>query len=359
MKVGNLIAAGLRLDGDADTLYIRNQSKLMMKILDKMTVKPIQFQGCPGVGKSTTIFGYLNIPAVASKGYLWIHFEGKQCYTVQCKSTEVILKTSTFSLNSIYEDYLYDLVRTISDVSFIVIDGVTINELNSELFYLAALRKSVKVVSCTSRGAKSFSTERSQKIRYPRKVTVESWKYEEYKEAFKKNLPALKARYKNLEELTKAYFYAGGSMRFMCTDIEEIIDTLESKFNEVSDYSLLLRGLRGDQSKGFVNTLMQIIDGNSVFLSKYVCRKLARKVDAAFIHSALDVNVGNPSWQGMVYEMKIIHYIQNSLDPLCLLSNSINNSSESWPTVFGGGANQMDFDPPVTVIRINLNATET
>ena len=228
-----------------------------------------------------------------------------------------------------------------------MIDGVTINELNSELFYLAALRKSVKVVSCTSRGAKSFSTERSQKIRYPRKVTVESWKYEEYKEAFKKNLPALKARYKNLEELTKAYFYAGGSMRFMCTDIEEIIDTLESKFNEVSDYSLLLRGLRGDQSKGFVNTLMQIIDGNSFFLSKYVCRKLARKVDAAFIHSVLNVNVGNPSWQGMVYEMKIIHYIQNSLDPLCLLSNSINNSSESWPTVLGGGANQMDFDPPV------------
>jgi hypothetical protein len=48
MKIGNLIAAGLNAHNDTDTLYIREQSKRMMKILDETTVNPIQFQGCPG-----------------------------------------------------------------------------------------------------------------------------------------------------------------------------------------------------------------------------------------------------------------------------------------------------------------------
>lgn len=134
-------------------------------------------------------------------------------------------------------------------------------------------------------------------------------------------------------------------MRFMCTNIEEVIDELDSKFNRVLDYSLLLRGLRGDQSVGSINTVMQIIDGISVPLSQYVCRILARKVDLTFITAASNVNAGNPSWQGKVYEMKIIHHIQNNLEPLCLFS-SADDSSKCWPTV-KSRAKQADFDPPV------------
>lgn len=172
MKVGNLIAAGLKTWNDTDTLYIRKESKRMMTILDGITVRPIQFQGCPGVGKSTTIFVYLNIPSVASKGYLWIHFERGGCRIVQFKSSEVILKTSRFVINSNNKDFLINLVDTISDVSFIVVDGVANDECNSLLFYIAALRQNVKVVSCTSRGATSFSTEIQAKIGWSRTITV-------------------------------------------------------------------------------------------------------------------------------------------------------------------------------------------
>ena len=59
LTVWNLIAAGLKSSEDSEVLYIRKESKRMMDILDKMTSKPIQFQGCPGVGKSTTLFGIL------------------------------------------------------------------------------------------------------------------------------------------------------------------------------------------------------------------------------------------------------------------------------------------------------------
>ena len=56
-------------------------------------------------------------------------------------------------------------------------------------------------------------------------------------------------------------------MRLKCTDIEEVINILDDKFNKVSGYSLLLRGFKGDQSDGLVNMLMQIFDGNSTLLS--------------------------------------------------------------------------------------------
>ena len=288
----------------------------------------------------------MNLPQISKEGYLWIHFTYDICSIIHRKNSGAVFKTVTFDIDpTIHYSFLKSLVRTVSDVAFIILDGVAIDDFQNKLYLTACTRANIKTVSCTSRGAKIFSTEVAALMGCPLMFTVESWKFEEYKEAFKINLPAFKARYKNLEELEKAYFYAGGSMRFMCSEIKYVIYILESKFNAVSDYSLLLRGLQGDQSDGSINTLMQIIDDNSVPLSKYVCRKLARKVDAAFISAASNVNVGNPSWQSMVYEMKILNHIQKKAEPLQLF-NTIDGLPTSWPTV-EGGANQMDFDPPV------------
>ena len=279
-----------------------------------------------GIGKSTTLFGYLNLPPISREGYLWIHLTDDICSIIYSKKSGEVFKTGVFDIEpGIHYSYLKDLVRKISDVTFIVIDGATNDDFHSSLFLRAGMRRDIKAVSCTSRGAKSFRTEICAMMRWPRTVTLESWTFEEYKDAYKKNLPAFRARYKSLEELTEAYFYAGGSMRFMCTDTEEVIDILDNKFNQVSDYSLLLRGLEGDQSKVSINMLMQIIDGTSLPLSKYVSRKLAFKVDDAFIVAASKLNPDNPSWQGLVYERKLINYIQNSLDPLRLFNSTINS----------------------------------
>lgn len=218
----------------------------------------------------------MNLPQISKEGYLWIHFSEEICSIIHCKSSGDVFKVKFDIDPAIHCSFLNGLVRTVSDVAFIVLDGVASDDFHSKLFLIASSRAKIKTVSCTSRGAKSFRTELDVLMRWPRKVTIDSWKFEEYIDAFKIKLPAFKARYKNIQELQEAYFYAGGSMHFMCADTEEVIDKLDENFNQVSDYSLLLRGLQGDQSKGSINTLMQIIDGVAVTLSQYVCRILAR-----------------------------------------------------------------------------------
>ena len=326
LTVGNLIASGLKKSENSDVLYVRKEGKRMMDVLDNMTTsKPIQFQGCPGVGKSTTLFAYLNLPEVADKGYLWIHFEGDDCSIIHRKASGDIISTG---VHDIHYAYLKELVRSVSDIEFIVLDGVANDGLHSNLFATAGKRNDVKVVSCTSRGAKSFRTELAAKMGWPKKVTVDSWTFEEYEAAFNAGLPALQMRYKSLNDLEEAYFYSGGSIRFMCSDIEEVISTVDDKFKSVSDYSLLLRGLEGDQSSGSVNTLMQIFNDKSVPLSQYVCKKLAGMVDDAFILAAEKVNVNNPAWLGWVFEMKVIKLIQKGREPFSII-NSTDGSSVS------------------------------
>ena len=178
LTVGNLIASGLKRSENSDVLYVRKEGKRMMDVLDNMTTsKPIQFQGCPGIGKSTALFAYLNLPEVADKGYLWIHFEWDDCSIIHRKASGDIISTG---VHDIHYAYLKELVRSVSDIEFIVLDGVANDGLHSNLFATAGKRNDVKVVSCTSRGAKSFRTELAAKMGWPKKVTVDSWTFEEY-----------------------------------------------------------------------------------------------------------------------------------------------------------------------------------
>jgi hypothetical protein len=220
---------------------------------------------------------------------------------------------------------------------------VTNTGFHNDLFFNAASRSDVKVVSCTSRGAKLFRTELAAFMGWPSRISIDSWTFEEYKAAFKAGLPVFKTKYKSLDGLEEAYFYSGGSVRFMCLDTESVISQIDDMIMSVSDVSLLLRGLEGDQASGSVNFLMQIFDGKSGPLSQYVCKKLARKVDDAFILAAENVNVNNPAWQGWVFEMKVINLIQKGRDPFSII-NSTDGSSISWSTIYEG-AREAVFDP--------------
>lgn len=71
--VSNLVAAGLLLQEEEMTLYLRGESDRMMQTLSDVDRDHIWFSGCPGIGKSTMLFGYLNLPDVSSNGFLWIH----------------------------------------------------------------------------------------------------------------------------------------------------------------------------------------------------------------------------------------------------------------------------------------------
>jgi hypothetical protein len=342
LQVENLIASGLQKD-NARTLYLREESKRIMKIMSNMTKgKPIWVVGCPGIGKSSTIFGYLNLPAVAEKGYLWIHFYEAICQIVHRKSSgeAVVTKLDLLDVESI--KYLNNLVNTVSDVEYIVIDGVNSKEYNVNLFTNAGLRDDIKIVACTSLAAKVFRQETFYRLNCPETFTIESWTWTDYEDAFKAKLPGLVQYYANIKKLDEAYFYAGGSIRLMCSKINEMKSILDDKFESVSDYDLILRGLRGDRSKGSVNSLMQIRNGVSMPISQYILRKLSSKIDLSFIESMESINPNNPSWQGLVFEMKMIQRICKCSDSFRLVDSD--NSTVFWPSG-RDGANIEDYDP--------------
>lgn len=131
-------------------------------------------------------------------------------------------------------------------------------------------------------------------------------------------------------------------MRMMCSQISEIKSQLDIKFATVSDYSLLLNGLRGDRSKGSVNSIMQICGGVSMPISQYILRKLSSVVDSSFIEASEKINSENPSWQGHIFEMKLIHRICKCRGPFTLVNS--NGSVVSWPSV-QDGANIVYYDP--------------
>jgi hypothetical protein len=138
--------------------------------------------------------------------------------------------------------------------------------------------------------------------------------------------------------LLEAFYYAGGSMRFMkmfFSDKENVISVINTKINEVGDFSKLLSGLCGVSSEGFVNSLIGIYDNadsNTVLLSKYVIKVLSRKIDSTFIESAKNVLSSNPSWQGWVFELEFLTIckFKKRVQLFQLISVDLNETVESF-----------------------------
>jgi len=152
----------------------------------------------------------------------------------------------------------------------------------------------------------------------------------EYHDAFNAKLPSFTKRFKNVGEIKEVYFYVGGSIRFMCSDVKETISILEREISEVTDNSLILNGLRGDRSSGSVNTLMQMFSSKTIPVSEFVLRKLTDKVGASFITAAKNVNIDNGSWKGWVLELEILSKIKSALSSVELLCIEDNSPVTPW-----------------------------
>ena len=297
MEVSNLDVAGLTRSSEPEiTLFVRKESNRMMAILNNMDTKdpsPVWFSGCPGVGKSTALFGYLNLPNVTENGYLWIHFFDDKCHVIHKRKTNMgETDVTSFTLNSQTHNYLTNLVDTVDDVDFVVIDGVSRGfDSTYKLFLTAGMRSNrLKVVVCTSLAGKMPNFELMAYMNIPEYINIDSWSLEEYHDAFKAKLPSFIERFKNIEEINDAYFYVGGSIRFMCSDVNKTISMLEIQFSQVTDYSLILNGLSGYRSSGSINSLMQMFSSKTIPVSNFILRKIADKVGDSFLTAAKRIN---------------------------------------------------------------------
>ena len=332
-SLSNLDIAGFSENSSYQVQYFRTESRRMMDILESLKPgKSIWLSGCPGIGKSTTLFGWLNLAEVSKDGYLWMHYEDDlTVYVIYRRSNG----ESFSSKMAADQRVLKELVEKTSDIKYIAIDGVDSNSyLISNLFAWSAKREDVSAIACTSVAAFNYNQAKEKRLRWPEKIEVNSWSWGDYCEAFDANIPALRPRFTDLEAMKKAYYFAGGSMRLMMEDIRIIISSIDSKFAKVSDYGLLLKNLQGESAQHSVNSLMALFDSKPYPLSAYVLKSLGLKVDDAFLAEAAIAWIGNYPLQGFIFEQRIMRAIQRTLDEQFILRSwLVSNTSVviEWP----------------------------
>ena len=118
--------------------------------------------------------------------------------------------------------------------------------------------------------------------------------------------------------VTKKYYYAGGSARFMFEHtLVDLIKTLDNRMGNFDDkdWGSLTRGYVSDSTRGVVNTLMQQFTVSSVGnqhgaapVSKYVLYRAYDNVKDDLVESICKVaaNTKNPTLQEWAIELKRI-----------------------------------------------------
>jgi len=312
--IRGLKLAGLSKSDDEQVHYVREQTVKLVDLVRKIDKGEAKarcwIRGSPGVGKSTTLFAALNSPTL-NKSFLWVHADTIG-YSVILKKKDGSCSHGRFRMaDSMRVDEIIENADTL-DVDYIVLDGA--DGTNMKTWFARSCSISdesngkIKTIACTSYQALDYNSETRVKIGGFSRYIVDAWRYEEYLQGFEEG--ALKKLAKDQEELEEKFFYAGGSMRFMQQEIIETKDTIDDKIDTVNDFMMLLRSQQGKSSTSATNTLTQTFGDNTVPLSEYVMKILSRKVDMGFVEQAAAIMRKNPSWQGWVFELRMMVLIR-------------------------------------------------
>lgn len=109
--------------------------------------------------------------------------------------------------------------------------------------------------------------------------------------------------------IDRHYYYAGGSARwFFTVSAEGIMKRVVEAVSRIPNLTNFACGDTGSLAPQFVNTLFQQNErGESSFVSSYVTRKLAHKMEAKFLEMARNQHrLLNPSVNGFMFEYWVI-----------------------------------------------------
>jgi hypothetical protein len=258
----------------------------------------LRISGPRGTGKSSTLFAWaVHMGGTMGKKVLWVHeLEGQYhiLRIVDSKAEVAICALSDLTM----------LRKCFTEFDVICLDG-----LRKEMVHLRFLAVDVaaKVVTCTSYQSATLSSEAAVCLNAD-DLTVDSWTRSEYELCMAKGLPG--KAFADADSLDLYHYFAGGSMRLMLWEIPKLQRFLRNKVDEVSDKKALLHGRQGFAGQLAVNTLIAEFGGEAVLLSQYVTRLVAWCTDDTFIAEAERHLPNNPSWQGWVFEMKVIHMVR-------------------------------------------------
>ena len=324
----------------ASVHFVRPAVSSMWKALNGLLISQeehcLRISGPPGTGKSSTMFAWaVHVGGTSGKKVLWVHELEGQYHMMRIIDGKAEVANCTLSDATM-------LHKCFKEFDMICLDG-----LRKEMVCLSlmAVGAKAKVVTCTSYQSATLSSEAAVRLSATF-LTVDSWTRSEYELCVGKHLPG--EAFENYDRLDMYHYFAGGSMRLMLWEISKLSDFLRSKVAEVNDKKVLLQGRQGIAGQLAVNTLIAEFGGESVLLSQFVARLVAWDVDAAFIAKAERLLPNNPSWQGWVFEMKVIHMVtkHNTL--------SLKLSDDDCLVLKGSAAPELFMELPARVPTSNM-----
>ena len=244
--IRGLVAAGLAQDADVQTHFVRKETSRLIATLDSLRhpKSALWITGSPGVGKSTSLFGWLTMTRNAQRGFVWIHSDIIGVYVVRRNRDG---QTSTmFFRKKLSLDMLRTILLDIGDIDCIVLDGV--HEEMREFFAKLVFHESKVIIACISDQTPRYNTEDRGMIGPYGEFVMNSWTIEEYLAAFQADSTVFAPNIASESDIEKAYYYSGGSMRLMRDTIPSSIKTLDEAFRSVSNFSDFLSGHIGDIS---------------------------------------------------------------------------------------------------------------
>lgn len=271
------------------SIYVREECVRLWRMLDSLVPNDILFvDGAPGVGKSTLVYGWLMYMA-ASKNVLWVDkgFDGVSYLKLNKPngipmSSTVVTKNSdgTFNQDS-YCAGSYSFTRSNSsassasevvenvtefcrNVDILVLDGFTANYVDI-LKPLVSKRDTIMIGISSFSATSYFASSHYEEIynnhnKCIRRHRMNSWSYDEYVTVYN-NSKLLNQHFTDIAALNERYYYAGGSMRYMCMHKSIVLLIVGDSMSMISDFNSLLDGLSGDTTSTSINMIMSCFNG--------------------------------------------------------------------------------------------------
>lgn len=312
------------------TTYVRRESRDLWETLSSLTVcqdlactgqcdtkRGVWITGPPGVGKSTELFGWgmymATHPGPSRRNMLWMHLLEDHIYIAIVRVIDGVTYHSKFRKVSVDITHLLELAH---DCSLILLDAFRADMKGFVHSFYTEFPQAL-IVACTSYQCREFNSEYWASMNHLQLTgcVVFSWTWEQYCEAWRAGVFGSELSLVALEEL---YYYAGGTIRSMFSKPHKVKEFLSHKLAALSDFGLLLKGFAGEFSPLVLNSLISISHENNIgftsssrLVSEYVVKAVSQKVDETFTMEARRLNVGNPSWQGWIFELEFLRNLRH------------------------------------------------
>jgi hypothetical protein len=302
VEVQNLALAGLRGTG---VCFVRSSAAKLWQDLDcwlGSTSRVCYISGPPGMGKSTELLAFVMFAVPGD--FIWIHERYPHNHRLFHRENGVTAIADYVSSDLVLFSYIA------AHYPIIILDGITADNVAVELLWRTQEFER-KFIMCSSNTLERFTWDLITKNGEPRRYNLLPWSFEELEDARAAGCFGDMTE----ETLSERYFYSGGCIRNVTTDVVSIRSALDYSLSCVSDPAVLFRGMTGSQSGGAVGAVIGATDNYlSGPISQYVARRLSERcIQESCIRQAFRAVRSNTKMLGWVFEMEFLSRVQRAL----------------------------------------------